>query len=140
MIIYKTTSKLLDRETPQSSKCIPRARTSAVLSIKQDPQDLIIPAQAAVQNQQEVSVAVWICLEASVYGSMTCDENQLQGGPPQKSPLPTLAPKSSTNPPQISGTVCQDLSDNGFSGGGVRPKDSALTFMYQMVKAVGLVK
>ena len=52
------TSELLDRETPEGNKGIPEAETSAVLTIKQEVQGLIMPAQAAVQNQQEVSVAV----------------------------------------------------------------------------------
>ena len=46
-----------------------------MLTIKQKPQGVIMPAQAAVQNQQEVSVVVQRILEASVYGSMNLDEN-----------------------------------------------------------------
>ena len=75
-----------------------------MLAIKQEPQNLVTLARTAVQNQQEVSVVVQRSLQASVYGGMAVDESQLQGAPPQQSPLPTLAPRSSSNPPQILGT------------------------------------
>ena len=56
-------SKLLDREVPKNSKDVPQVETSAVLVIKQEPQNLVTPAQAAVQRS----------LEASVYGSTVVD-------------------------------------------------------------------
>ena len=65
-----------------------------------------MPAQAVVQNQQEVSVAVQRSLEASVYGGMAVDKSQLQGAFPKQSPSPTLAPRSHSNPTQILGTPC----------------------------------
>ena len=46
-----------------------------MLVIKQEPQGLLMPAKAAVQNQQEVSVVVQSSLEASVYGGITLDKN-----------------------------------------------------------------
>ena len=49
--------------------------TSAVLAIKQEAQGLVKLAQGAVQNQQEVSVAVQRSLKASVYGGMIIDES-----------------------------------------------------------------
>ena len=61
-----------------------------MLAIKQEPQDLIMPAQATVQNQQEVSVAVQRSLEASVYGSITADKSQLQGTPCSRVLCPLL--------------------------------------------------
>ena len=45
-------------ETPGSNKDIPQMGTLAVLAIKQEPQGLLMPAQAAVQIQKEVSVVV----------------------------------------------------------------------------------
>ena len=68
-------SKLLDREAPEGSKIIPPIGTSAVLATKQEPQGLIMPVQAVLQNQQEVSVVVQRSLEASMYDGMTSDEN-----------------------------------------------------------------
>ena len=44
---------------------------------------------------------------------------------PHQSPLPSLAPGSSSNPPQALGTPSQDVPDDKLSGEGVRPKDSA---------------
>ena len=67
--------KLLDRETPEVSRSIAIIKTSAVLAIKQDPQGLIIPTQAAIEKQQEVSVVVHRSLEVSVYCSMKSEEN-----------------------------------------------------------------
>ena len=49
-----------------------------------------MPAQAAVQNQQEVSITVQRSLEASVYGGMTADENWLQGVPLNRVLCPLL--------------------------------------------------
>ena len=92
------TYNLLDRKTPEGSKSIPPIRTPAVLAIKQESQGLIMPAQAAVQNQQEVSVMVQRSLDTSVYGGMTSDKSQLQRVYPQQSSLPTLAPRSSSKP------------------------------------------
>ena len=89
-----------------------------------------MPAQATVQNQQEVSIAVQRSLEASAYGGVTVDENWLQGVPPQQSPSPTLAPKLSSNPPLISGTPCQDVPNERLSGEGARPKDFTCFDLY----------
>ena len=47
----------------------------AVLAIKQEPQGLVMPAEAAVHNHQEVSVVVQRSLEAFVYGGVIIDEN-----------------------------------------------------------------
>ena len=69
------TSKLLDRKTPKGIKNIPPIGTSGVMAMKQEPQCLIMLAQAVVQNQLEVSVVVQGSLEASVYGGMSLDEN-----------------------------------------------------------------
>ena len=54
---------------------------SAVMAIKQEPQGLIMPAQAVVQNQQEVCVVVQGSMEASVYVGMTSDRDQLREYP-----------------------------------------------------------
>ena len=75
MRIHKKTSELLDREIPGGSEDIPHKGTSAVLAIKQEPQGLVMPAKAALQNQQEVSVVVQRRLEAFVYGGMTMDKS-----------------------------------------------------------------
>ena len=77
------TSELVDREAPKGSKYFLQVGTSAVLAVKQEPQNLVMPAQAAVQNQQEVSAAVHRSLEASVYGGMAVDKSWLQGMYPQ---------------------------------------------------------
>ena len=71
-------SELLDREAPRGSKDVPQVGTSAVLVIKQEQQNLVMPVHAVVQNQQEVSVVVESCLEVSVYGGMAVDKTQLQ--------------------------------------------------------------
>ena len=65
---------------------------SAVMAIKQEPQGLIMPAQAVVQNQQEVSVVVQRSLEASVYVGMTSDEDQLREYPLNRVLCPHMAP------------------------------------------------
>ena len=75
--------------------------TFAVLAIKQEPLSLIMPAQAAVQNQQEVFVVVQRSLEASVFGGIITDKSSLKGAPPQQSPFSMTPPVSSLNPPQI---------------------------------------
>ena len=77
-------SELLDREAQEGSKDIHQVGTLAVLAIKQEPQGLVMPAQAVVQNQQEVFVAVQGSLETSVYGGMTADERRLQGLSPSR--------------------------------------------------------
>ena len=59
-------SKLLNREAPKGSNNIPQVGTSAVLEMKQEPQNLVMPAQVAVQNQQELSATEQRCQEASV--------------------------------------------------------------------------
>ena len=84
MIIHK---KHLNywRWTQEISKDILQMGPLAVLAIKQEPQGLIMPMQAVVQNLQEVSVAVQGSLEASVCGGMVMDKSQLQGAPPQQS-------------------------------------------------------
>ena len=46
-----------------------------MLVIKEKPQNLVMPTQAVVQNQQEVSVTVQGSLETSVYGGMAVDKN-----------------------------------------------------------------
>ena len=66
--------ELLNRE---ASDNVPQVGTSAVLATKQDPQKFVMPAQVAVQNQQELSAAVQRSLEASVYGGIAVDESQL---------------------------------------------------------------
>ena len=106
--------KLLDRETPEVSRNIAIIKTSAVLAIKQDPQGLIMPTQAAIEKQQEVSVVVHRSLEASVYCSMKSEENQLHGVRLQQCPLSTLVPVSSSKPPQILGTSCCDVPDTSY--------------------------
>ena len=68
-------SELLDREAQKGSNDVPQAGTSALLVIRQEPQNLAMPAQAAVQNQQEVSVVLQRIIEASVYGAMAVDES-----------------------------------------------------------------
>ena len=45
-----------------------------MLGTKQEPQKLVMPAQVAVQNQQELSAAVQRSLEAAVYGGMAVDK------------------------------------------------------------------
>ena len=50
--------------------------------------------------------------------------------PPQQGTLPTLAPRSSLNPPWVSGTPYQDVPNDRLSGEGVRPKDSACFDLY----------
>ena len=88
------------------------------------------PAQAAVQNQQEVSVAVERSLGTSVYDGMIVNKSLLQGVPLQQSPSPTLDPRSSSNPTEIVGSPSQDVPNDRFSGEGVRPKDSACLDLY----------
>ena len=51
-------SKLLDKEIPGGNENAPQLGTSVVLVMKQEPQELVMPPKAAVQNQQDVSVAV----------------------------------------------------------------------------------
>ena len=83
-----------------------------------------------MQNQQDIFVAVQRSLEASVYGGMITDKSQIQGAPPQQSPLPTIAPVSSSNPPQIIDTPNQDIPNDRLSGENARPKDSACLGLY----------
>ena len=89
-----------------------------------------MPAQAAVQNQQEVSEAVQRSLEPSVYDGIIMDKNQLQGTTPQQSPSPTIVPVSSSNPPQFLGAHHQDISSDRLIREGVRPKDSPCLDLY----------
>ena len=44
-------SELLDREVLKGSNDVPQIGTSVVLGIRQEPQNLVMPAKAAVQNQ-----------------------------------------------------------------------------------------
>ena len=67
-----------------------------MLAIKQEPQCLVMPAQAVVQNQQ--------------------------GVPPQQNPLPVLTPGLCSNHSQILGTPSGDVPNDRMSGEGVRPK------------------
>ena len=78
MISHEKTSELLDREAPKGSKDVPQVGTLALLAIKQEPQNLVMPVHAAVQNQQEVPAVLQRSLGTSVYGSMAVDESQLQ--------------------------------------------------------------
>ena len=100
-----------------------------MLAIKQEQQGLVIPAQAAVQTQQEVSVAVQRSLEASVCGGIITDESQLQGASPQQSLSPMIAPVSGSNP-QTLGTLNRDISNDSLAGEGARPKDSVCLILY----------
>ena len=122
--------ELLDRKDPKGSTNVPQVGTSAVLGIKQEPQKLVMPAQAAVQNQQELSAAVQRSLEDSVYGGMAVDKSQLWGVSPHQIPLPTLAPGSSSKSPPTLGTPSQDIPHDRLSGEGVRPKDSTCLDFY----------
>ena len=66
-------SELLDREASEGSNNVPQVGTSAVLATKQEPQKMVMPSQAAVHNQQELSAAVQRSQEASVYCGMAVD-------------------------------------------------------------------
>ena len=46
-----------------------------MLAVKQEPQNLVMPAQAVVQNQQDISAVVQRSLEATVYGGMAVDKS-----------------------------------------------------------------
>ena len=94
-----------------------------MLVIKQEPPKLVMPAQAAVQNQQELSAAVKRSLEFSAYDVMAVDESQLQVCTP-KALLPPLSPGSNSNPPETLGTPSQDVPNDRLSKEGVKPKDS----------------
>ena len=50
--------------------------------------------------------------------------------PSPQSPLSTLVPRSSSNPPQILGTPSQDVPNDRLSEEGVSPKDSACLDLY----------
>ena len=113
-------------EIQEGNKDIPEMGTLPVLAIKQESQSLVMPAQAAVQNHQEVSVVVQRSLEVSVYGSIITDENQHS----YNSPCPTTAPVSSSNPPQILDTPNRDMSNDRLNGEGARPKDLVYLDLY----------
>ena len=91
---------------------------------------MVIPANEAEQNQQEVSAAVQKSQEAFVYGGMAVDVSQPQSVSPQQSPLPTLAPRSGSNLSQILRTPSQDIPNNSLSRENVRPKDSPYPDLY----------
>ena len=98
--------------------------TLAVLAIKQEPQGLLTPAQAVVQNKQEVSVPVQRSLEASVYGGIIMDKSWLQGAPPQQSPSSVIAVQQITQPPlplscATSGSISL-INSNGASIAGIQ--------------------
>ena len=58
------------------------------------------------------------------------DNHQLCSVSPHQSSSPSLAPRSSSNPPQILGTPNQEVPNGRSSGEGARPKDSAFLDFY----------